>query len=331
VIDRLASPEVRDEILRAALRDADLDAIPDDHVMFGAFATGPLRAAVEEALGTEEAHAVTSDLSPAFAVDSHASSSGVRRRTKRASLAAPSEGAPFVLVGSADPKTVDTLVERVKQRAKVIAAYDVYSVLSAATQGSGGAHFTVLLDGSMPGLRNSSLAALRRALPSGADVITWGTQLEVEPDHASGVEWIALREVHDLAEIADLCIARFPAPNLARRVMVVHPDATWRARVTRLLTEAGYSPMSAPDSFFALDRVLADPPAAIVAAYDMEGLDGPQLASLVQDGLGEEAPPLLLVATGSLPEPPPGAVAVILAQGIEDDLLPELAVWIGSG
>ncbi len=339
VLDRLATTEVRDRIVTAALEDAGLTEIPEDAPTFGSFACGSLRDAVERALGDEAASAVITDLSPVFAQESTTTSSGVRRR-KGASLAPPRLGAPVVVVASADAAHVDALVSRLKDRAKVIAAFDVFALLSAASRHVS-SPLTLLLDDAMPAMRPSTLATLGRVLPPGTRIITWGAGgVAPEPrKEAPSVHWVRLGPVEDVEAVADVCVAMWsgmdptsppmPRPEPGRRVVVAHDDASWRARVSRMLTEVGYEVLSAPDGFMALERCIDEGPSAVVAALHMAALDGAQLATLLRSRFEEEAPPVILVCDGDLPEPPAGVMAMIRADAIEQDLLAELAAWIG--
>src|SRR5690606_14957276 len=113
-----------------------------------------------------------------------------------------------------------------------------------------------------------------------------------------------------------------PRAGPRRRVVVAHDDAAWRARVGRMLDEAGYAVASAPDGFMALEHCIEELPSAVIAAMQMSTLDGAQLAALLRSRFGDDAPPVLLVAAGPLPEPPPGVMAMIRSDAIDDDLLP---------
>lgn len=339
-LDRLATPEVRDRILRDALAEVALAEVPQDPPSFGSFACGALRDAVHRTLGEDEASAVIADLSPAFAQETHGASSGVRRRNG-GSLVAPSVGAPVVLIASARAADVDALAARLKERAKVIAAFDVFALLSAAGRHLD-ASVTVLLHDEMPGVRPSTLATLARVLPPGARIITWGRanveHSEREPRHP--IEWVRLGPVEDIEAVADVCMAMWPSVEVRdepdepcelppRRVVVAHEDASWRTRVSELVSQAGYDVVSATDGFLALERCIEEVPSAVIAGLTMSALDGAQLAALLRSRFGEDAPPVLLVADGPLPDPPPGVMAMIRSDAIDDDLVPELAAWIG--
>ncbi|MCZ7684571.1 MAG: hypothetical protein M5U28_39700 [Sandaracinaceae bacterium] len=232
-LDRLASPEVRDRILVSALTSADLSEVPADPTSFATFACGPLRDVVADVLGDDAASAVVSDLSPVFAADGPTASSGVRRR-KGASLAAPRTGAPVVLVASDDAREVDALTARLKERAKVIAAYDVFALLSAASRHLT-SPLTLLLNDGMPAVRPSTLATLARVLPPGTRIIVWGRG-DVHPEKRPGtpsIEWVRLGAVEDVEAVADVCIAigrtrvRSRRPSRARS-----PRDGWSSRTT---------------------------------------------------------------------------------------------------
>ena len=339
-LGRLASPEVVAGVLLRALSTAGLNSVPEDSASFASFACGPLCDAVQMALGEEASEAVLADLNPAFAAQQHGTSSGVRRR-ERHSLAAPSENAPIVLIASANPAEIDALVPRLRLRAKVVAAYDIFALLSAA-QKYLTTPLTLLLNDEMPAIRASTMATLARVLPSGTKVIVWGNG-QIEPEIREGaqtVEWLRLGPVEDLDAVADVCLAHLPRsveevvaarPNTAPRIVVAHDDAAWRARTVRQLEAAGYALSSAPDGFMALERCIDEQPAAVIAGLQMSTLDGTQLAALLQSRFGGDTPPVILVTSGPLPEPPPGVVALLREDAPEDDLLAEVGVWVGPG
>lgn len=336
-IGRLASTEVLDALLDEALRRHGVEAVPEDAATFGSFACGALREAVTDRLGEEAAEAVLADLAPAFLSDPP--DSGVRRR-KRHSLAAPVRDAPVVLVASGRPAHVDALIPRLRDRAKVVAAYDIFALLQAA-QSYPTADLVVVIDDAMEAVRPSTLATLGRLLPEGAKVILFGpndTQPELRGDPYR-VEWLRLGDVRDIDAVGDMCVAALPddepapAPRAERapRLVLAHGDPTWRARVSRTLEEAGYAPSSAPDGFMALERCIDEEPAAVIAALDMPTLDGAQLVALLRSRFGADAPPVILVAEGELPEPPPGVVALVAQDAPVDDLVFEVAACVGVG
>jgi CheY-like chemotaxis protein len=339
-LSRLASPEVSERILAEALRGAGLREVPQDPPSFGSFACGALSDAIEEALGPEAADAVLTDLGPAFVSEEGDASSGVRRR-KRHSLAPPRDDAPVVLVASAKPASVDALVPRLRDRAKVVAAYDIFALLQAAQKYLASSRsLTLLLDDEMPAIRPATLATLARLLPPGTRVIAWGAG-EVVPearDRPTSVEWIRMGPVEELDAVADMCLSVLPqpadaapAPTEAPKILVAHDDARWRARLSRALSEAGYEALSAPDGFMALERCIDETPAAVVAGLEMSTLDGAQLAALLRSRFGADGPPVILVVDGPLPDPPAGVVGLVRGDAGPDELLAEVRVWAGPG
>lgn len=339
---RLASAEISERIVKTALVAEGLSRIPEDAATFGSFACGPLCDAVEDQLGAEAAEAVLTDLGPAFVSDDEGeNTSGVRRR-KRHSLQAPTENAPVVLIASGRPAEVDALVPRLRDRVKVVAAYDIFALLQAA-QKYMTAPITLLLNDAMPAIRPSTLATLARVLPPGTRVIVWG-DANVVPENreqTTSVEWIRMGRVEELDAVADMCLAMLPksleeadeppAPVEAPRVVVAHRDATWRAAASRALEDAGYEPMSVPDGFMALERCIDERPAAVVAGIHMPTLDGPQLAALLRSRFPDDLPSVILVTDGELPEPPAGVVAVIDDREPPEDIVAQVRAWIGPG
>ncbi len=333
-LGRLASVEVLDSVLDDALRRHGLEAVPEDAATFGSFACGALREAVSDRLGDEAAEAVLADLAPAFLSDPP--DSGVRRR-KRHSLAAPSEDAPVVLLGSGHPALVDALTPRLRNRAKVVAAYDIFALLQAA-QSYPSADLLLVIDDAMEAVRPSTLGTLARLLPEGTKVILFGPN-DAAPELRDGierVEWLRLGNVTDFDAVADMCLAALPddgeAAQLepAPKLVIAHGDATWRARITRALVQAGYAPVSAPDGFMALEQCIDEEPAAVIAGLHMPTLDGHQLVALLRSRFGRKAPPVILVAEGELPEPSPGVFALVQQDAPDDDLLAEVAACVSA-
>jgi CheY-like chemotaxis protein len=337
-LNRLASPDVSERILRDALGAAGMTSVPDDSASFGSFACGPLSDTVDDVLGPEAADAVLT----AFVSEEGEASSGVRRR-KRHSLAAPSADAPVVLIASATPGEVDALVPRIRDRAKVVAAYDIFALLQAA-QKYLTSSLTLLLNDEMPAVRPSTLATLARVLPPGTRVVVWGAA-RVEPEareQPTNVEWIRMGAVEELDAVADMCLAILPQapeeeveeeerPAEAPKVLVAHDGAGWRARMCRALSAAGYRPVSAPDGFMALEQCIDETPAAVVAGLRMSTLDGAQLAALLRSRFADAGPPVILVAEGPLPDPPAGVVGLVRSDADSDELIAEVRAWAGPG
>lgn len=238
-LGRLASPDVRASIIDDALAEANVPAIPEDALTFRAFVCGAFHDVAEEWLGADAADAVLMDLRPAFAREVDQSTGGERRR-KRHSLQVPTAEAPVVLIASAEPAEVDALVRRLRDRVKVVHAYDVLALLQLV-QKHPTAPMTLLLNDEMPAIRSSTLSTLSRVLPPGTLVIVWGRAnvvLEVRAE-ATSLEWIRMGPVAELDAVADMCLALLPQPvngadpeerpTDARRVVVAHQDASWGA------------------------------------------------------------------------------------------------------
>lgn len=339
-LGRLASGDVSEQIIADALEADGLRQIPEDGATFGSFACGALSDAVEEALGVEAAEAVLTDLGPAFISEEGEAISGVRRR-KRHSLAAPHADAPVVLIASSTPGEVDALVPRLRERAKVVAAYDIFALLQAA-QKYVTSPLTLLLNDEMPAIRPSTLATLGRVLPAGTRVIVWGAGdvLPEARDQPTSVEWVRMGPVEELDAVADMCLAMMPSsiddpdeagPEVAPAVVVAHDDPAWRARLCRALEAAGYDPLSAPDGFMALERCIDGAPAAVVAGLEMATLDGSQLAALLRSRYEGHAPTVLLVSEPPLPAPSAGVTALVSSDAEPDAIVDALRDRVGPG
>src|SRR5262245_47947149 len=81
-VERVASPDARDSVLHLALADGGVATVPEDPEAFRKFVLGPLKRAMELALGLDLAHAVLSDLSPLVERAATTTTSGVRTRAR---------------------------------------------------------------------------------------------------------------------------------------------------------------------------------------------------------------------------------------------------------
>lgn len=334
-LGRLAAPELSQDLVQRSLEGVGLPAIPDDPHGFATFACGAFHDAVLDALGEQAAEAILMDLSPAFAIEDEERSSGVRRR-QRHSLAPPTDDAPIVVIASHLPGDVDALVPRLRERAKVVAAYEIFGLLQAIERRRARPLTLILNDGLLAG-HPSALGTLARLLPADAKVVLFGSPDQEVPSGTG--HWLRLGTVEDLDAVVDVGLSLLPKPTMneretmppeprpAPKILLAHDDPAWRARFASLLAKAGYETLSAPDGFMALERCIDELPDAVIAGYHMPTLDGVQLAALLDSRFNGAGPFVLLVAEGALPEPPFGTVAVVSRDSAED-VLTELATMI---
>ena len=296
-----------------------MDAVPDEPDALGAFACVTLHDEVEAQLGEEAARAVLLDLRPAFMKGpTESPTSGVRSRARH-SLPAPRPDAPIVLVASPDARNIDALTPLLRNRVKLVAAYDVFSLLSAAQQYLT-VPITLLLDDRMPSVKRSTLATLGRILPTGTRIITWGGGDRAVPwgEGPTATDWQHLGDVEPEA-VAEACLGGLPAPPAAESaaepliVLVAHEDASWRHEVAARLERDGHRAISAPDGFMALERCIDESPHIVVAGMSMPTLDGLQLAELLESRFASAAPRILLIG------PPVSAIHPRCVAGQLDD------------
>jgi hypothetical protein len=168
-LERVASRTVAGRILETALRLAGARAVPEEPVGFGLFVTGALHDAVHARLGPEVAEAVVEDLSGFFALDADAmNASGVRRRERR-----DRRHERVVLVASINALRVEAIRADLPDDVEALAASDVFSLLQLA-EGMLDRSLTLVMDGTLPGLRGPMLLTLSRVLPPTARLLFWG-------------------------------------------------------------------------------------------------------------------------------------------------------------
>jgi len=80
------------------------------------------------------------------------------------------------------------------------------------------------------------------------------------------------------------------------RVVVVDDEATLAEALARYLGACGWTVETFRDPLRALERVLDDPPFALLTDLSMPGLDGVTLARCVRDNLDDRAPRIVFVS-----------------------------------
>lgn len=322
-----------------ALRAAGVQAFPDDPAAFSALATGVLREMVLDRLGEDAAAAIMTDLGPAFVSEVTAPDSGVRpRQTRPTPTPPPPRPDGTVLLGASSPHELSVLRAAVEPLAEVEAATDVFGLLQLAKRFAGES-VTVVLRDDMRAMERSSVRNLGRILGPQARVVLWGPA-GVEPADADDLEWTHLGPL-EATEVAHLTVSMLGRPEpLAPtapagprtgvlQVLLVEPHEALRGYLASRLRHCGYEVVEASDGFEALDRCAHLTPSAVVSAFELPSLAGGQLSELLGSRYGEHAPPVLMLADPPLPSPPAGTTAVLPRGGPAEDVLAELASWIG--
>jgi CheY-like chemotaxis protein len=340
VLGSIATPQVGETMVAAALREAGYDEVPVDGQHFAAFALGPLRFTVAASLGDDAAELVLEGLRPALGVyaavtlDVPAESippwpadSGVRRRA-RESLPSPHQGASTVIL--ATPVAHHALVDQLRDRVKTVVTKDIFGLLQALTTHADSSPL-VLIDDALPGLRGATFRTMARLLGPEGRVVLFG-EGGPRPDEQVELEWfhvgvLSTRDLGDLT-LGLLSTAETQPPPAIPRVLLIEPDSTIGRQHYETLTRGGYEVEWVGDSFEGLERCFSDDaPHAVVSNLRLADLGGGQLATLLMTRFREKAPVVMLLADGPLPEPPEGCAAVIARRGSEENVLAELDSW----
>lgn len=324
-LGRLAAPGVVARILRLALHEAGLGSVPEDTAAFGSFACGSLRSIVAEVLGDDCAAAVVVDLEPAFVTAAHKPDSGVRRRGRR-SMGMPTARAPVLVIATQVRSIADTIAGRLRDRAKIVFADDVFGLLQSA-QRYGGSSLVLVIHDELPAIRATTLATIARLLPETATVVQFGRSDTPAPD-VEGLEaaptWFALGPVTDPDAIADVCLAVLPdAPR--PRVLFVHPNHEYRDHQAGALRDAGYDVTEAPDGLNALEMCEGEPYDLVLAPVSLHGVGGIQLAAILDDRPGQS--PLFVLLSSHAPlDPFEGVTTVVSEDGAIVEVVMALVV-----
>ena len=318
-LEQFAVGEVAASILERSLERAGVRSLPPDAVGLGLFVCGPLRDAAEAALGAEQASAIVKALSPLYEADVALARSGIRgKRPKRA------QTARTVLVASPDARRGERLAARLRSDARVHVAGDLFRLMQLAE-----AHLaeplTVLIDGSVPGLRGPMLGTLARLLPESARLILWG--VPPMPTLPIAVETLPREAtVEDAVERVLGADEPEPAPL---RLVVADDDAVWRATLTRRLRFEGYEVIACADGFEALEACIDNLPALVLTDYDMPALDGLQLAALLRTRFGADAPPVVMLTSSDV-QPDENVESVLRKSGRFHVLLDTLSAYLDA-
>jgi CheY-like chemotaxis protein len=115
-------------------------------------------------------------------------------------------------------------------------------------------------------------------------------------------------------------------------VVVVDDDPLFRRGLTRLLGQRGYEVIAAADGTSALKLCQRIEPVLVITDWRMPGLDGAELAALITEAMGLDAPPVvMLTGAENPPESLPG-VAKILTKGASlESLLDTIAPLLVAG
>lgn len=209
-LDVVAMPDVRDEILLAALRDAGMRELPTPDQLAD-FVEGPLRKAVTASLGEETADTVAESLQPIIR-RALLRRSAVQKRSATPQHTPPPpqpQGETFVLIASKDQPVAQALQEHLDGVAVVHAVRDVYSLARAAEVYSTSKPRLVV--DCRREVTSEHLRSLARLVPPDAHVVLWGIDAELqrtlEPEHWNAIDWTGTDPECDARDLALLCSA----------------------------------------------------------------------------------------------------------------------------
>ena len=109
-------------------------------------------------------------------------------------------------------------------------------------------------------------------------------------------------------------------------VVVVDDDPLFRRGLTRLLGQRGYDVIAAADGTSALKLCQRIQPVLVITDWKMPGLDGAELAALITEALGDDAPPVVML-TGAQDPPAslPGVARIVTKGASLESLLDTIA------
>jgi len=288
-------------LLRRALSEASLAAVPEKPGELALFVCGTLRDLAERSQGTAEADALTEALEPLFERAPDARASGVRRQTPRLVTCR-------TLLLSTDAAQGEALAGAIAGVGELTTAPDTFTLLAELDAHRG--RPLVIVVGRGPGLGGPMLETLARTAPKDTELVFWGGA----PEDPIELPVARLAEDASAQEVAAYCV-KAPAP-LAEppRVVIADDDPTWRSVLERALRGAGYAVTACADGVAALDACVDARPGLLITDLDMPALSGQQLAALVTSRFSDDPPPVL-VMTASPVDAPPAHVAEVLTKG----------------
>jgi hypothetical protein len=232
-IDAHAAPQVRNVVVRMALRAAGCGQIPERGPEATIFVRGALFQAMEELLGADTAAAIRDELAPLLGrmdVEGEAEITHVRptwpgldasksapdfpiieldepepeERHERITAPAPGN-MPIVLVASADPATVSALAGAMAGAGLVEPVRDAIVLLDALETAS-----VVVLDCRYPSVRAETMIAVEPDLPRGTRVVLWGDPPSLDAQLSSigakvPKEWIRCGREATADDVATIC------------------------------------------------------------------------------------------------------------------------------
>lgn len=226
-LEGVMCPATAMRVVLTALRYADRSALPRDPEAMSRFVVGPLREAVEEAVGLAAYESVSDRLSPLLIM----ASSGVRRRapasgrerdasgvvhTESARGTARTSSADLLLVVTRDPAFVSALSRRLTDAIELAPAERAIDLLTRAQRAQAAGRATLaVVDALLPSVDLATLSAMGLREDARFDVVLVGATAEqlrrIRHQIPASRRWIAC----DLEHAADLAARELERVRLA--------------------------------------------------------------------------------------------------------------------
>ncbi|MCB9667543.1 MAG: hypothetical protein H6715_05420 [Myxococcales bacterium] len=240
-LDSVVAPEVRDEVIATALQVAGLSEPPGKQTALLAFVRKALRTTLEEVVGRktallaiEEVHRLlgiqndfadgsseirriselslpptgTSGSSGPVKRKSNDSDRMLKTRTARQTIPASHDLPPAVFIATTDVTSSQQLAARLDGVASVQAIDDLFSLMEEI-HNARDRPLVVIVDGHMPAISITTIAALGPELPEHAHVLLWRSDTSSQQQaHAlfdKSRDWLRLPDAHSLDQVAELC------------------------------------------------------------------------------------------------------------------------------
>lgn len=277
-LEKVASPRAVGKLIEVALERAGLDAMPTEAHRMLLFVTGPLHAETYQALGAPAAFGTVQDLRPMLerAMDHFLSAAGAADTVPPE---APSTG------------------ERPRSGIRRNPPFEV-----PMTDGAG-----ELEDDEVGVGAGAAMPPVRRPSPSPYGQSLRSSSMDIVDSPATQPSVGARRRPVTMPYLAAL--------RDAGDVLIVDDDLMFRRAIARLLSQKGFEVMAAADGPSALKLAQRIHPVLVITDWQMPGLDGVELASLLHESLEEATPPIVLVTGAAEPPRQPAHIAGVIRKG----------------
>lgn len=294
-LEKVASPSATEELVLRALGRSGLAEMPVEAHRMLLFVAGALHEETHEMLGAPAAFGVVQDLRPMLerAMDQLLATAGTADTVPPQALA--SEGAH---PSGAHPSGSQRPRSGIRANPHEVDAYRA-ALEAASTSRSEEDDSPSAWDREAES-RGPTMPSVKRPTPHRQPRVRATSSPPTQP---SGPRFMTMPYLAAIRDAGD--------------VLIVDDDAAFRRAISRALTQRGFEVMAAADAPSALKLCHRIRPVLVVTDWQMPGLDGVELASLLHESLVDETPPIVLI-TGA-PEPPeePAHIAGVIRKGAD--------------